>query len=88
MDETELCTDALQFLVVIADGSVVVANKCENQDLFWALRGGGGSTWGVSTWALSVPCHHLNADALSGSTHGDLQDASAVEEHIDNVISD
>lgn len=40
--------DVLQFLVVTADGNVVMANKCQNTDLFWALRGGGGSTWGVS----------------------------------------
>lgn len=45
---TELCTDVLQFRLVKADGSIAVANKCKNKDLFWALRGGGGSTWGVS----------------------------------------
>lgn len=40
---------ALQFQVVLADGSIVTANACENEDLFWALRGGGGGTWGVVT---------------------------------------
>ncbi|CAE6533406.1 unnamed protein product [Rhizoctonia solani] len=40
--------NALQFRVVKPDGQVVLANKCQNQDLFWALRGGGGSTWGVT----------------------------------------
>ncbi|KAJ1305349.1 hypothetical protein OPQ81_000364 [Rhizoctonia solani] len=40
--------NALQFRVVKPDGEVVTANKCQNQDLFWALRGGGGSTWGVA----------------------------------------
>lgn len=33
--------------VVTADGRVVVANACTNPDLFWALKGGGGGTWGV-----------------------------------------
>ena len=39
----------LEFEVVTADGSVLVANADQNPDLFWALRGGGGSTFGVVT---------------------------------------
>jgi FAD/FMN-containing dehydrogenase len=37
----------LEFKVVTPDGKLRVANKVSNQDLFWALRGGGGSTFGV-----------------------------------------
>ncbi|KAF2436679.1 FAD-binding domain-containing protein [Tothia fuscella] len=37
----------LEFKVVTADGEIKVANDAVNQDLFWALRGGGGSTFGV-----------------------------------------
>jgi FAD/FMN-containing dehydrogenase len=37
----------LEFKVVTADGALQVANKVVNPDLFWALRGGGGSTFGV-----------------------------------------
>jgi hypothetical protein len=37
----------VQFKVVTPDGEYRVANECHNKDLFWALRGGGGSTWGV-----------------------------------------
>jgi FAD/FMN-containing dehydrogenase len=36
----------LEYKVVTADGNLVVANAVSNPDLFWALRGGGG-TWGV-----------------------------------------
>ena len=32
-----------------ADGDHVIANAYRNEDLFWALRGGGGGTWGVVT---------------------------------------
>ncbi|KXN87816.1 hypothetical protein AN958_08089 [Leucoagaricus sp. SymC.cos] len=37
----------LEYKVVIPDGRLRVANECQNQDLFWALRGGGGGTFGV-----------------------------------------
>ncbi|OTB12777.1 hypothetical protein K445DRAFT_320576 [Daldinia sp. EC12] len=39
----------LEMEVVTPAGDVVVANECQNQDLFWAMRGGGGSTFGVMT---------------------------------------
>lgn len=37
----------LQFDVLTPDGEFRIANACQNQDLFWALRGGGGGTFGV-----------------------------------------
>ncbi|EGO22798.1 hypothetical protein SERLADRAFT_416412 [Serpula lacrymans var. lacrymans S7.9] len=37
----------LQFLVVTPSGLTLTANSCQNTDLFWALRGGGGGTFGV-----------------------------------------
>jgi FAD/FMN-containing dehydrogenase len=37
----------LEAEVVTADGQVRVANTCTNQDLFWALKGGGGGSFGV-----------------------------------------
>ncbi|KAH6628471.1 hypothetical protein F5144DRAFT_579138 [Chaetomium tenue] len=39
----------LEMEVVTPDGKIVTANECQNQDLFWAMRGGGGSTFGVMT---------------------------------------
>ncbi|KAF7329138.1 FAD-binding domain protein [Mycena kentingensis (nom. inval.)] len=41
--------NVLQFTVVTADGEHRTANACQNPDLFWALRGGGGSAFGVVT---------------------------------------
>jgi hypothetical protein len=48
--------NVLSFEVVTADGEFVVANSTSNTDLFWALRGGGGSTFGVAT-SVTVRAH-------------------------------
>ncbi|KAM0542564.1 hypothetical protein ACHAPJ_012735 [Fusarium lateritium] len=37
----------LEAKVVTPDGKLVVANEVSNPELFWAIRGGGGSTFGV-----------------------------------------
>lgn len=37
----------LQFKIVTPDGVYRTANEYQNADLFWALRGGGGGTFGV-----------------------------------------
>ena len=42
----------LSLEVVTADGRFVTASPTQNTDLFWALRGGGGSTFGVVTSAI------------------------------------
>ena len=41
--------NVLEVDVVIADGTLLTANKCSNSDIFWALRGGGAGTFGVVT---------------------------------------
>lgn len=38
----------LEVDIVLADGSFVTANKNENEDLYWAIRGGGGN-FGIVT---------------------------------------
>ncbi|EUC56555.1 FAD-binding domain protein, partial [Rhizoctonia solani AG-3 Rhs1AP] len=35
--------------LVTADGQLRKVNECSHPDLFWALRGGGGGTWGATT---------------------------------------
>ena len=48
----------LEAEVVSADGQVRIANACTNPDLFWALKGGGGGTFGVVT-RLTLKTHEL-----------------------------
>lgn len=38
-----------QVEIVTPDGAVKIANECQNPDLFFAVRGGGGGTFGVVT---------------------------------------
>ena len=39
----------LEFTVVLASGKIVTANAYQHSDLYWAMRGGGGGTFGVVT---------------------------------------
>ena len=48
----------LEAEVVTADGKVRIANTCTNSDLFWALKGGGGGSFGVVT-RLVLKTHEL-----------------------------
>ncbi|KAF2687487.1 FAD-binding domain-containing protein [Lentithecium fluviatile CBS 122367] len=41
--------NVLQITIVTPDGTLRTASPCLNPDLFWALRGGGGGTFGVIT---------------------------------------
>ena len=48
----------LEAEVVTADGQVRVVNAAQEPDLFWALKGGGGGTFGVIT-RLTLATHEL-----------------------------
>jgi hypothetical protein len=41
--------NVLELTVITPSGSMLTVNECQNQDLFYAFRGGGGSTFGVMT---------------------------------------
>jgi FAD/FMN-containing dehydrogenase len=50
----------LEAEIVTADGVARIANACTNPDLFWALKGGGGGTFGVVT-RVTLRTHELPA---------------------------
>jgi FAD/FMN-containing dehydrogenase len=55
--------------VVLADGSVVKANEREHEDLYWAIRGGGGN-FGVVT-SITSRLHPI-ANVVAGPMFWDL----------------
>jgi len=48
----------LEAEVVTADGQIRIANACTNPDLFWALKGGEGGTFGVLS-KMTLRLHDL-----------------------------
>ncbi|KAJ0348858.1 hypothetical protein COL154_013699 [Colletotrichum chrysophilum] len=48
--------NTLSFDVVTPTGELVTASRTENQDLYWALSGGGGGNYGVVT-SITVKAH-------------------------------
>ena len=61
--------------VVLADGSVVKANKDENPDLFWAIRGGGGN-FGIVT-SMTARLHPVDT-VVAGPMFWSLDSAADV----------
>ncbi|KAJ5425253.1 hypothetical protein N7465_000323, partial [Penicillium sp. CMV-2018d] len=37
----------IEAVLVTPDGEVLTVNQCQNEELYWAIRGGGGGTFGV-----------------------------------------
>jgi hypothetical protein len=61
--------------IVLADGSLVTASGDSNEDLFWALRGGGGNFGVVTAFTLQL---HPVSTIIGGPTLWDLEDAAEV----------
>ncbi|KAL1873923.1 hypothetical protein Daus18300_003795 [Diaporthe australafricana] len=59
--------NVVQVEMVTPQGDIVTANECQNSDLFWAVRGGGGGTFGVITKATlrTFPSPPIGSMALT-----------------------
>jgi FAD/FMN-containing dehydrogenase len=64
----------LEAEVVTADGRVLTVNACTHPDLFWAVQGGGGGSWGVVT-RLTLRTHEL--PEFFGAAWGTIKAQSA-----------
>lgn len=65
----------LEFKVVTPDGVFRTANEYQNADLFWALRGGGGGTFGVvleSTHRVEPAVRFVSANINFPSTSSNM----------------
>lgn len=62
--------------IVTADGELLRASEDEHQELFWAVRGGGGN-FGVVT-SFEFRLHALGPTVLAGPVFWDASDARAV----------
>ena len=64
------CASLIEAEVVTADGAVRIANAAPNPDLFWALKGGGGGSFGVVT-RLTLRTHAL--PRMFGAVFGEIK---------------
>jgi FAD/FMN-containing dehydrogenase len=68
--------DLTEVEIVTADGTVRRASRTENQDLFWALRGGGGNFGVVTEFVLRL--HEVGPKVTAGIIAWPASEADAV----------
>jgi FAD/FMN-containing dehydrogenase len=69
------CDNLLSAQVVTADGELLTASEQENEDLFWALRGGGGNFGVVTSFEYRL---HPVGEIYGGPMLYELDDAADV----------
>lgn len=79
------CDNLLSADVVTASGELVHASPAQHQDLFWALRGGGGG-FGVVT-AFEFQLHEVG-DVFAGSLVYPHEDLPAVARRYESFMAD
>ncbi len=71
--------------VVLADGTFLTANADQNEDLFWAIRGGGGNFGVVTSFSFRL---HPVSTVTAGPILWPLEDAAEVMRRYEEFITD
>jgi hypothetical protein len=79
------CDNLVSADVVTADGRFLVASEDQNDDLFWAVRGGGGNFGVVTSFEFRL---HPVKDIYGGPIFYELRDAGAVLRFFREFIAD
>lgn len=79
------CDNLLSAEVILADGRIVTASLAEHDDLFWALRGGGGNFGIVTQFEFRL---HPVGDIYGGIMLFEPADAAAMFRHFREFIVD
>ncbi|MGM0532689.1 MAG: FAD-binding oxidoreductase [Bacteroidota bacterium] len=70
------CDNLRSVRVVTAEGKILTANKQDNEDLFWAIRGGGGN-FGIVT-GFEFELHEVGPDVMFCMTMYSIEKADKV----------
>ncbi|KAL4959597.1 uncharacterized protein BDV14DRAFT_184338 [Aspergillus stella-maris] len=73
-----------QIRAVLPNGEYITANRCQNQDIFFALRGGGGGTFGV-VMEMSYSVHPKRPMQFARVSIGGV-DEGVIEEFLSIVV--
>src|SRR5919106_881416 len=79
------CDNLISADVVTADGRFLTASASDHEDLFWAIRGGGGN-FGVVT-SFEFQLHEID-QVFAGPIFYNLEDAATVLRMFDDFIRD
>src|SRR5215211_1450696 len=78
------CDSVVSMEVVTAEGKVVTASETENEDLLWALRGGGGN-FGVVT-SFEYKLYPVGPEIIGGAIAWRVEDAPEVLEMYRSIL--
>jgi len=81
------CDNLISAEIVLADGRILTLNEQQNQELFWAIRGGGGN-FGIVT-AFEFKLHEVGPQILAGLVFYPFRDLDKIlkfyQEHIEKI---
>ncbi|WP_226581943.1 FAD-binding oxidoreductase [Halobacillus litoralis] len=78
------CDQMIGATLITADGNVLKTSDHENADLFWALRGGGGS-FGIVT-EFEFQLHEIGPEVLAFDVMYDLKDGQQVFRELNKYL--